>query len=106
MTLLDLYRKVKGICGCLNSADVPLKCNGNDFNVDSEIKSKDAVVSHIEVKHDDALTWEDVKNLDHLLNDVDFENGRAEFLGKDIPFDGDEGFYGEVLKRFNEQRKK
>lgn len=52
------------------------------------------------------LTWEDVKNLDHLLNDVDFENARAEFLGKEIPFDGDEGFYGEVLKRFNEQRKK
>lgn len=53
-----------------------------------------------------ALTWEDVKNLDYLLHDVDFENGRAVSLGKEIPFDGDEGFYGEVLKRFNEQRKK
>lgn len=57
-------------------------------------------------KKDFALTWEDVKNLDYLLHDVNFENGWAEFSGKEIPFDGDEGFYGEVLKRFNEQRKK
>lgn len=55
-------------------------------------------------KKDLALTWEDVKNLDYLLHDVDFENGRAVSLGMEIPFDGDEGFYGEVLKRFNEER--
>lgn len=55
-------------------------------------------------KKDLALTWEDVENLDYLLHDVDFENGRAVSLGKEIPFDGDEGFYGEVLKRFNEER--
>ena len=61
---------------------------------------------YLQAEKDLALTWEDVKNLDYLLNDVNFENGRAEFLGKEIPFDGDEGFYEEVLKRFNEQRKK
>lgn len=55
-------------------------------------------------KDDLALTWQDMKNLDYLLHDVDFENGRAAFLGEEIPFDGDEGFYGEVLKRFNAKR--
>lgn len=63
-------------------------------------------VGYAQAMYDLTLTWEDVKNLDHLLHDADFENGRAESLGKEILFDGDEGFYGKVLKRFNEQRKK
>jgi len=71
MTLSDLYRKVKGICGCLNSADVPLKCSGNDFNVDFEIKSKDAIVSHIEVKQDFVLTLEDIVLLRTLFDATD-----------------------------------
>ncbi len=60
MTLLDLYKKAKRISEYFNSADIPLKCNGNDFNVDFEIESKDAVVSHIEVKQEPVLTWEDI----------------------------------------------
>ena len=60
MTLFDLYRKIKDIGNCLNSADVPLKCNDNDFNIDFEIESKDAIVSHIEVKQDFILNWKDV----------------------------------------------
>ena len=53
-----------------------------------------------------ALTWEDVKKLDCLLNDVAFENRKAETAGKDTPYESDESFYGEVLRRFNEIRKK
>ena len=102
MTLSDLYLKVKGLCGCLNSADVPLKCNGKDFNVDFEIKSKDAVVSHIDVKQDDALTWEDVAIL-ITIYEAGIENGDyrryndAYWMKK---------YSQDILRRFNEQRKK
>lgn len=102
MTLLDLYRKVRGICGYLNSADVPLKCNGNEFNVDFEIKSKDAIVSHIEVKQDLALTWEDVKKIEDLCMEVTtlFASvGRNKVILEP-------SFYEEVARRFNEQRQK
>lgn len=58
------------------------------------------------VENDLALTWEDMKKLDHLMNEVEFENNRALSVGEDIPYDSDESFYGEVLNRFNEQRKK
>lgn len=96
MTLSDLYRKVKSICGCLNSADVPLKCNGNDFNVDFEIKSKDAIVSHIEVKQDLALTWEDIQTIDNIIVDMAHNT--------DWPLRGQEVFYTEVLNRFNKSK--
>ena len=102
MTLSDLYRKVKGLCGCLNSADVPLKCNGNDFNVDFEIKSKGAVVSHIEVKQDDALTWEDVAIL-ITIYEQGVDNGdyrrynEAEWMKE---------YSQDILRRFNKIRKK
>lgn len=101
MTLLDLYIKVKSICGCLNSADVPLKFNDNDFNVDFEIKSKDAIVSHIEVKQDIPLTWEDIAKIDALI--VDVNNEFAIDYSKEI---SRQKFYEEILKRFNDQRKK
>ena len=105
MTLSDLYRKIKDICGCLNSADVPLKCNGNDFNVDFEIKSKDAIVSHIEVKKDLALTWEDVRTILDKENDILHEcDDNAQQLIEVYP--KGEDYYGEILKRFNEQREK
>lgn len=104
MTLSDLYRKVKGLCGCLNSADVPLKCSGNDFNVDFEIKSKDAIVSHIEVKQDLALTWQDVAIL--ITNyEQEVEAGnicRYEDEGAPSLQDASEI----ILRRFYEQRKK
>ena len=102
MTLSDLYRKVKSPCGCLNSADVPLKCNGNDFNVDFEIKSKGAVVSHIEVKQDDALTWEDVAIL-ITIYEQGVDNGdyrrynEAEWMKE---------YSQDILRRFNKIRKK
>lgn len=58
-----------------------------------------------QAEKDIALTWEDIKNLDYLMNDVEFENKRADTAGKDIPFNSDESFYGEVLKRFNKKQK-
>lgn len=102
MTLLDLYRKVKGICACLNSADVPLKCNGNDFNVDFEIKSKDAIVSHIEVKQDLTLTWEDVAIL-ITIYEQGIDNGDyrryndAEWMKE---------YSQDILRKFNEIKQK
>lgn len=102
MTLLDLYRKVKGICECLSSADVPLKCNGNDFNLDFEIKSKDAIVSHIEVKQALELTWKDVAIL-ITIYEAGIENGDyrryndAEWMKE---------YSQDILRRFNEIRKK
>ena len=102
MTLLDLYKKAKRIGGYFNSADIPLKYNGKDFNIDFEFESKDAVVSHIEVKQDPALTWEDVKDLVDLYDDVycDFSlDGRGGYTNE-------KEHYIEVLKRFNEKRKK
>lgn len=102
MTLSDLYRKVKGLCACLNPADVPLKCNGNDFNVDFEIKSKDAIVSHVEVKQDLALTWEDVAILitiyEHGVDNGDYRRyNEAEWMKE---------YSQDILRRFNEIRKK
>lgn len=101
MTLSDLYQKVKGICGYLNSADVPLKCNGKDFNVDFEIVSKDAIVSHIEVKQDPVLSWEDIAVIDSII--LDTNNELAVDYSKEI---SRQKFYEEVLTRFNKQRKK
>lgn len=105
MTLSDLYRKVKGICGCLNSADVPLKCNGNDFNVDFEIKSKDAIVSHIEVKQDLALTWEDMKAIVETADMMVSEANRSpqELIQK---YPTEDAYYTEVLNRFNKSKEK
>ena len=102
MTLLDLYKKVKRISGYFNSADIPLKCNGNDFNVDFEIESKDAVVSHIEVKQDPVLTWEDVKKIEDLCMEVTtlFAVAGRNKVILEPPF------YEEVARRFNEQKKK
>lgn len=97
MTLLDLYKKTKRISGYFNSADIPLKYNGNDFNIDFEFESKDAIVSHIEVKQDLALTWEDVKLLCDCFMDVG--------LHSDLPARS-KSLYEKVLARFNEQRKK
>jgi len=104
MTLSDLYRKVKGICECLSSADVPLKCNGNDFNVDFEIESKDAIVSHIKVKQYLALTWEDVAILITFYeqeveagNIIRYEDEGAQSLQEASEI---------ILRRFNEIRKK
>ena len=57
-------------------------------------------------KKDTSLTQEDVRTLDHILYKVDYENAAAMSDGKDIPYDGDDEFYTEVLHRFNEQRKK
>ena len=99
MTLSDLYRKVKGICGCLNSADVPLKCNGNDFNVDFEIKSKDAIVSHIEVKQDLALSWEDIASI-VILADTILDGNEEEWRKQ-----GAQAYYEAVLKAFNDKKK-
>jgi len=101
MTLSDLYRKVKGICDCLNSADVPLKCNGNDFNIDFEFESKDAIISHIEVKQDPMLSWEDIAVIDSII--LDTNNELAVDYSKEI---SRQKFYEEVLTRFKEQRKK
>lgn len=101
MTLLDLYKKVKSISGYFNSADIPLKYNGNDFNIDFEIKSKDAIVSHIEVKQGPVLTWEDIAKIDAII--VDVNNEFAVDYSKEI---SRQKFYEEVLNRFNKQRKK
>ena len=97
MTLLDLYKKAKRISGYFNSADIPLKYNGKDFNIDFEFESKDAIVSHIEVKQDLTLTWEDVKLLCDCFMDVG--------LHSDLPARS-KSLYEEVLARFNEIRKK
>jgi len=102
MTLLDLYKKVKRISGYFNSADIPLKYNGKDFNIDFEFESKDAIVSHIEVKQDPVLTWEDVKKIEDLCMEVTTlfaVTGRNKVI-LEPPF------YEEVARRFNEQKKK
>lgn len=102
MTLLDLYKKIKSICGCLNSADVPLKCNGSDFNADFEIESKDAIVDHIEVKQDTTLSWQDVAMIITIYEEA-INSG-------EIRRYNDAGFMKEysqyILKCFNKQRKK
>lgn len=105
MTLLDLYRKIKYICECLSSADVPLKYNGKDFNIDFEIESKDARVSHIEVKQDLALTWKDVKIILSKETDVIHECDHNIHQVIDV-YSKEEDYYGEILKRFNDQREK
>lgn len=102
MTLFELYNKAKSINDSLNSGDVPLKCNGNDFNVDFEIKSKDAIVGHIEVKQDFALTWEDVAIL-ITIYEAGIDNGDyrryndAEWMKE---------YSQDILRKFNEQRTK
>ena len=57
-------------------------------------------------KKDFALTWEDMKALDHIMNEVDFLNMQAESVGKELPYPDDEAFYGEILRRFIEKREK
>jgi len=102
MTLSDLYRKVKSICGCLNSADVPLKCNGNDFYADFEIESKDAIVSHIEVKQGPVLSLDDVAIIltiyEQGIDNGDYRRYNETELMKEYSQD--------ILRRFNEIRKK
>lgn len=53
-----------------------------------------------------ALTWEDMKAIDYIMNEVDFLNMQAESVGKELPYPDDEAFYGEILRRFNEKREK
>lgn len=98
MTLSDLYRKVKSINSYLNSADMPLKCNGKDFNIDFEIVSKDAIISHIEVKQDLALSWEDILKIGFIADEMDAEGIVNNMTQRE--------YCEEVSKRFNEQRKK
>lgn len=77
------------------------------MDIEKEIARKAAYTSGYEQAEKDlALTWEDMKKLDNLMNEVEAENTNALIRGKNIPFDSDELFYGEVLERFNEQRKK
>lgn len=95
MTLLDLYKKAKRISGYFNSADIPLKYNGKDFNIDFEIKSKDAIVSHIEVKQDLALTWEDIASI-VILADTILDGNEEEWRKQ-----GAQAYYEAVLKAFN-----
>lgn len=100
MTLLDLYKKAKRISGYFNSADIPLKYNGNDFNIDFEFESKDCIVSHIEVKQDPALTWEDVAKI-ITIYEAGIDNGdyrrynEAEWM---------KVYSQNILRRFNEIR--
>jgi len=101
MTLLDLYKKVKRIGEYFNSADIPLKYNGNDFNIDFEFESKDAIVSHIEVKQNLVLTWEDMKRIDLCFHEVATE----QTIGK-LKLHSFQEMYEEVLRRFNQNRKK
>lgn len=98
MTLLDLYKKVKRISGYFNSADIPLKYNGNDFNIDFEFESKDAIVSHIEVKQDIGLTWEDILKIGFIADEMDAKGIVNDMTQRE--------YCEEVLKRFNEQRQK
>ena len=102
MTLLDLYKKAKRIGEYFDSADIPLKYNGKDFNIDFEFKSKDAIISHIEVKQDPVLTWEDVKKIEDLCMEVTtlFAVAGRNKVILEPPF------YEEVARRFNEQKKK
>ena len=98
MTLLDLYKKAKRISGYFNSADIPLKYNGKDFNIDFEFESKDAIVSHIEVKQDPVLTWGDVKTIFKIADNYESEPNRPKYLTQ--------GYCQEILNRFNKQRQK
>lgn len=98
MTLLDLYKKVKRIGEYFDSAGIPLKYNGNDFNIDFEFESKYAIVSHIEVKQDLALTWEDILKIGFIADEMDAEGIVNDMTQRE--------YCEEVSKRFNEQRKK
>lgn len=63
-------------------------------------------VGYMQAKKDLALMWEDMKALDHIMNEVEFSNIQAENVGKELPYPDDKAFYGEILRRFNEQREK
>lgn len=108
MTVNEFVRRIQTKVSMLSTGDIPIKLNGKDIECVIELieNGNGYYINIKQLTNAIALTCEDVKNLDYLLHDVEFENDRAAFLGKEIPFDGDDGFYGEVLNRFNEQRKK
>ena len=63
-------------------------------------------LGYLTAEQDLALTWEDMKALDHIMNEVEFSNIQAENVGKELPYPDDKAFYGEILRRFNSQREK
>lgn len=72
-----------------------------------EITFIDAFVGGYDyAKEELALTWEDVRVLDEILARVEEVNMVAEMRGEEVPFNSDEAFYGEALKRFNEAKEK
>lgn len=101
MTLSQLLQRAKEIGWSLTSSDVPLKCNEKDFDIDFEIISKNASVSHIEVKPSLVLSWKDIAAIDKII--VDCNNEFAVDYSREI---SREAFYSEVLKRFNAELEK
>ena len=108
MTVNEFVRRIQAKVSMLSTGDIPIKLNGKDIECVIELieNGKGYYINIKQPTKDLALTWEDMKALDHITNEVEYLNIQAEYVGKEPPYSDDEAFYGEILRRFNEQREK
>ena len=88
-------------------ANYPMVIGGDAFTdiVDSFNVNPAFVAGYKEAQKDLALTWEDMKDVIAAEGSIyDENNGNSKEVFAAYPTE--EAFYGEVLRRFNEQRKK
>ena len=100
MTVSEFIRRIQQKVQMLSSADIPIKYNGQDIDCIIELieNGKGYYINIKQSQKDLTLTWEDIASIVRVMFDYHMETGSFYLT--------DEEVCREVLRRFNEQRKK
>ena len=104
MTVSEFIRRIQQKVQMLSSADIPIKFNGKDIECVIELieNGKGYYINIKQSQKDLTLTWEDVD----MILDVTDQIANDDSMEKKLGAMSQKEYCQEVLKRFNEQRKK
>ena len=103
MTVNEFVRRIQTKASMLSTGDIPIKFNGKDIECVIELieNGKGYYINIKQLTKELALTWGDVKAIvtiaDSMLTHTAWD---------EIEWPDEQKYYEEVLRRFNEQRKK